>query len=258
MPSRLNLDAIRKLAAQQARPVNPGSNQDIDRGYWYGHSPEAVRVPARAPIDRPIYQVPTMEREPESAPPQKPAWVNSNCPPWVCPPFWSVPVDLMAEVCLPFYETQAVMDPCIDVPQDYFLVIKRISYEALNGVQGDVFQFDFLVDNSLRASFEDVIIDAAQPNPAHKYGLAGHTRQMPLHLVVDRNKRLCIRAMLRGAINLAGLSPHFPGDPILTGDCHMRIYLQGWLANLRENVDGGPRPTDLGDVVDTGYGESGA
>ncbi len=28
----------------------------------------------------------------------------------------------------------------------------------------------------------------------------------------------------------------------------MNVIVNGWLANLREDLDGGPRPTDLGDL----------
>lgn len=227
----------------------------LTRAMWDGYNPIIPRVATRAQIERPLYQVPTMEREPESKPPPIPIWVNSNWPPWVNPPSWSVPVDLTYTRCIPFYEQAQLMHlngnaafPSFVVPQDYTLVIKKISYEALNSVQDDVFQFDFLIDGNPRMSIEDINIDAAQPNPAHQYGLAGHTRQMPVHLVVDRNHTLAIRAILRGPIDFAGNSPYFPGQPIVSTNCEMRVYLQGWMANLRENVDGAPRPTDLGDA----------
>jgi hypothetical protein len=235
------------LAAQEAqrqgRVISPDA---VDRGYWQGWSP--VRQVATKPaIDRPINILPTAEREPEGVDPQTPVWVNTNCPPWICPPFWAVPVELTYDTCLPFYE-QATQVFCYTVPADYFLVIRNISYEVLNAVIYDVFQFDFFVEGANRIRIEDMLIDPTSANPAHRYALAGHTRPMQTQLIVDRNQTLCVRAILRGPIDFNGVSPNAPGDPIITGNCIMRILLQGWLANLREDVDGGPRPTDLGDL----------
>lgn len=239
--------AVRRLPSAGMRPVDPGSTQDIDRGYWYGYSPIVPRE-TRAPVDRPINIVPTAEREPESAPPFEPVWVNANCPPWVCPPFWSQPFETTFDGCLPFYESASLIGDCYTVPQDHVLIIRNISYEVFDAVQYDVFQFDFLVDGSRRFGIEDMLIAPAVANPGRRYALASHDRPMPTNLVIDRNHTLCIRGILRGPINLAGESPYFPGQPIVTGDCTMKVILQGWLANLRENIDGGPRPTDLGDL----------
>ncbi len=232
-------------------PVGDGG---LNKQMWDGYE-VVVPMPMRAPVGRPIQQVPTMEREPESFPNSTPLWVNTNCPPWICPPFWSVPFDRVFSRCVPFYEqaTLLYLDGAIGigeyvVPQDYVLIIKGFSYEALNSQQGDVFQFDFAIDGNTRMVHEDINIDAAQPNPAHRYALGGHTRQIKTHFVVDRNHSLSVRATLRGPISFSGLSPYFPGQPSTTGDCQMKIYLQGWLANLRDNVDGAPRPTDLGDA----------
>jgi hypothetical protein len=111
-----------------------------------------------------------------------------------------------------------------------------------------VFEFSITVNGKLVARFEDIAIDVAQPNPAHKFGLSGHTRMLPCWFIADRHTSINVHARLRGPINLAGVSPYFPGQPIATGNCLMAITLNGWLANLRENKDGGPRPTDLGDM----------
>lgn len=238
---------MRQLTPPGMVPNDVPDELDIERGYWHGYSTAERRAP-RPDIDRPINIIPTMQREPVSDPPQTPLWVNTNCPPWVCPPTWSQPVELCYDQCIPTYE-QAKNMFCYTVPADYFLVIRNIYWEALNAQQYDVFQFDFLVDGSTRISVEDMLIDPAAPNQANRYAMAGSVRPMPTHIVVDRNHTLCVRATLRGPINLAGLSPYFPGQPITTGNCQMKVCIQGWLANLREDVDGAPRPTDLGDAA---------
>lgn len=254
-------DPVRQLRTRIPPGIMPpmpvpqsGRQDDLTEAMWGGYTP-VERIQAKPSIDRTLYRVPTMEQGPESVPPNDHTWFNANCPPWVCPPFWSKPIDSTFSRCIPAYEQSTLLyfdgdttKTSFNVGQDYVLIIRAISYEALNAAQGDVFQFDFLVDGNAQIQIEDMNIDAAQANPAHRFALAGNTRQMPVHLVVDRNHTLAIRATVRGPINLAGNSPYFPGQPITTGDCHMRVYLQGWLANLRDNMDGAPRPTDLGDA----------
>lgn len=224
-------------------------NASLDNAMWRGYvSPDQVqRRPSGPMLDRPIMIMPTAQREPESAPPQTPVWGNFNFPPWNQPPVWSVPFNQQYEACVPQYEISVSLG-CFTVPADRTMVIKEIGYEALNAAQDDVFEIQVLVDQSVRAQWEDINIDAAQANPAQKYGLFGHYRPMPTHILVDRNATVCVRATVRGPIALNGVSPYFPGQPIVTGNCSMKSVLYGWLAPLREDIDGGPRPTDLGDM----------
>jgi hypothetical protein len=263
MPSPVRILGTRQIPLHllpQPQPQNPdraGGDASLTKAMWNGYNPIIPRIASRSPIDRPINIIPTAEREPESEDPKTPVWLNTNCPPWVCPPMWSEPFDLQFARCMPFYEQAQLLyvqgdstRTALQVEQDRVLVIRRLSYEALNAVQGDVFQFEFLVDGALRFTVEDIVVDATQPNPAHRYGLAGHTRQIPVHLVVDRFHTLAIRGTLRGPLTLAGVSPYFPGQPIVSTNCYMRVFLEGWLANLRDNLDGAPRPTDLGDAGD--------
>lgn len=234
------------LHSPQAAPMAHVGNGGTDRGYWRGWVPDAPYVPTTVPNDRPIYELPVLEQLPESTDPQSVIWINSNCPPWVCPPYWSKPIELTFEACVPWYEVDTVLGN-LTAPKDYFYVVTSASYQALNASQDDVFEFSLLVSNNLVVRWEDIIADATQPNPANRNGLAGYQRPMPCWFICDRTQTITARARLRGQIDLAGISPNWAGQPILTGNCHMRIILNGWMANLRENVDGGPRPTDLGD-----------
>jgi len=225
----------------------PPNGVRMDPGYFYGYVPSPVPRNMTLSVEMPVHQVPTGQREPDSAPPKFPMWTNTNCPPWVCPPFWSVPVNLEFSACVPQYEL-AVFIGSVVIPKDYYLIIKNVSYQALNAVQDDVFELEFQDSGRTLAKWEDILIDAAAVNPAQKYALAGHFRPMPTHMLVDRNHTLTVRGTLRGPINFAGVSPFFPGQPIVSPDCQMRVLVEGWLANLREDLDGGPRPTDLGDM----------
>ncbi len=228
-------------------PLAKPDNADIDRGYWYSYAPEPERRTMTIPNDRPVYPIPAMSQLPRSTDPQIAMWFNTNQPPWVNPPYWAEPVDYPLNACVPWYEVDTLIGG-IRVPGDRFYVIKQVSYEALNAAQDDVFEWTITANGQVVARWEDIAIDAAQVNPANKYGLSGHTRMLPLWFIADRSTAINVHARLRGAINLAGVSPNFPGQPILTGNCQMKIILQGWLSNLRENRDGGPRPTDLGDM----------
>ncbi len=247
MASRWN--PLRGVDPRLAASLAGRRNASLDNSMWKGFvmPGQAQYRPSGPMLDRPIFQTPTAQREPESAPPQTPIWGNFNFPPWNQPPVWALPFSRIFEACVPQYEISVSLG-CYTVPADRTLVIKEIGYEALNAVQDDVFELQVLVDQSVKAQWEDIAIDAAQPNPAERYGLFGHYRPMPTHILVDRNQTVCVRATLRGPINLVGVSPYFPGQPILSGNCSMKAVLYGWLAPLREDIDGGPRPTDLGDM----------
>lgn len=227
------------------RPVARPDNQDIDRGYWRGHV-TAVPVQTKPAINRPVHEIPTGMRVPDGVDPNIPVMLNTNCPPWVCPPFWSVPVSKSFTTCLPFYEQDELMG-CFSVPAGYFLVINEISYQALNAVQYDAFDFVIRVNGQLKVTVEDTFVDGLAPNPAQRYALSGHFKPLRTWFIADRNSRLCVHARLRGPISMAGVSPYAPGTPIASPDCHMTIILHGWLANMRNDLDGGPRPTDVGD-----------
>ncbi len=244
---RPNIQSPVPLPTPNVVSVPAPSNRDVDYGYWYGWVPEAVRRHMTVNNDRPINILGVQEQLPESTDPQWPIWINANCPPWNCPPWWAVPLDIPFSKCVPWYEVDTILGG-VQTPKEYFYVIKNICYEALNAAQDDVFEISLLVNNSLVARWEDIAVDAAQANPATMYGLAGAYRQMPTQFIVDRRSSISVRARLRGAINLAGVSPNFPGQPIITGNCEMKVILNGWAANLREDRDGGPRPTDLGDM----------
>jgi hypothetical protein len=246
---------MRMLAARRSQGLQapgaqlvPAAQRGIapDPGYWYGYVPAPERRRMTVNMDRPAYRMGSGEETPPSDDPREPIVLNTNCPPWVCPPYWSIPLDLPTEVCVPWYQVSTQM-PCFKVPQGYYWAVKGLSYEALNAAQDDVFEFEVTVDGQQVLLFEDVVADAAQPNPAQKFGLAGHFRELPCHFIADFNTTVCARATLRGAVTLAGNSPNWPGQPIATGNCQMLLVFHGWLAPNRQNVEGGPRATDLGD-----------
>ena len=251
MVRRVQLAAARALHSTQNVPSQPfNDGRDVDRSMWSGYSDGMIiRRPTKPPIDRPIYQVPVSQREPDSDPPNTPIWINSNNPPWVTPPNWGIPVAMPFTACVPWYEVSSLLAPAYTVPQDYMLIIKEISYEALNAALFDTFVLDILSNNQPLTQLEDMFIDNTTPNPAMQYANGGHIRPILTNMFVDRNGSMTIRGTLRGPIDINGVSPYFPGQPITSTDCQMKVIVYGYLANLRENADGGPRPTDLGDFA---------
>jgi hypothetical protein len=217
----------------------------VDEGYWWGHVPPPDRHRNVVNNDRPINVTPLNTSIPDSSGAQIPIWANTNCPPWNCPPYWSHALDIPVDGCVPWYLVPTLLGT-ITVPHDYFYVIKSVSYEVLGAVQGDAFRVHITANSMLATSFEDMVADAAQVNPALRYGLNGYTRPLPVNIIADRDTVIAVNAELQGPLNLAGVSPRFPGEPITTGNCLIRVVLNGWAAPLREQVDGGSRPTDLG------------
>jgi hypothetical protein len=242
------------LQARTARPADIPRNDDIDRQMWNFAQPEPERRYAKGspadlpPADQSYGVVPTMMQSPTSQDPTTPVYINTNCPPWVCPPAWSVPADIVMQKCIPWYEVSTLLDFPFTVPAGRIFIIKACSYEALNAAVLDTFQFTIQVGGAPVAQFEDNFADGTIGNPAQMYALSGHTRTLPLGIIADRRTIVSAFGRLRGPINFAGASPYLPGTPITSGNCMMKIILNGWLANDRTQWAGAPRPTDLGDA----------
>lgn len=239
---------VRTLQAAQATTIPLGRRGvKVEEGYWMGPGADAVPVTMTVNNDRPIIVVPLNESIPDSDElPLIPVCLNINYPPWNNPTYWSLPLCPKVEGCIPWYEVPTLL-PVLTVPHGYFWVIKGISYIAYNGVQDDVIDFVLTVNGSTAAHWEDAIADAAQANPANRYAMCGVTHEMPLNIIADRDTVISVQATLRGPLNFAGVDLNFPGQPIITGNCLVRVILSGWAVPMREQTEGGSRPTDLGD-----------
>ena len=176
-----------------------------------------------------------------------PVLLNSACPPWLCPPLFSVALDFPTTKCIPWYVVKTLMGD-LDIPKGYLLALKSVSYEAANASQDDVVQFEILANGQPVAQWEDMVVDAAQPNPAHRFALCGHIRELPLHIVVAPNSKVSVVATLLGAVDFAGNSAAWPGQPITTGDCHVKMLFNGWFFPAMSNVQGSPRQGFIGDA----------
>lgn len=223
-------------------------NFDIDRAWWYGWSPTPERQGAYTPEDNQLFITPTNEPEPDGVEPYWPFWVAGNCPPWNCPTFWGYPFDLDYEICLNEYEVETYIGS-IQVPAMAMQVIRGLSYEVLTGLsQYEIFEITLRRGKETRVVVEDMIIDPTAAAPAERYVFAGDTRPLDIRDFADRERTYEIYVKARGIVDWDGVSVHAPGDPLIPS-AHIRISLMGWVSPIRQNVDGGPRPADLGDML---------
>jgi hypothetical protein len=57
-----------------------------------------------------------------------------------------------------------------------------------------------------------------------------------------------VSATLQGAIDFNGVSPAWPGQPILTPDCHVKMLFNGWYFPAMNNIEGAMRQASMGDL----------
>jgi hypothetical protein len=235
----------RVLHAAGARPAPVDAQfRDVSRAYWEGPGAEAPRVGATRPIDDTLHLMPVLEEAPPSADPQARVWIGESLPQWNWPSFWSYPFESDFTVCIPTWEQEYNVGVIL-VPAMTMAVIRSVSYEVISGIAPfDVFECK-LYDPALRVTWEDAIVDAVAAAPALRHGLAGDTLPLPIEYHGDRNKSLRFTVKARGVVTLAGASNHFPGE-LLLPNMFFRLSVQGWFAPLRDDLDGGVRPTDLG------------
>lgn len=222
-------------------------NQDLDRAYWYSSTPVAPREGRYEHEDDVLYRIPTQQQEPAGAEPQNHAFVTANLPVWNHPNFWTEPFEQSFTLCVPTWEEEYDLGTIFPPPALAMLSIQSVSYECTSGLnQFDVFEFAYYRGGKL-AVFEDMIIDPVTANPSERHVFAGHVRPLGLIHRVDRDKNAKFTVRARGIVDLAGNSNHLPGDPLIP-NANFRINVQGWIASFRRNVDGAPRPTDLGNM----------
>lgn len=234
----------------ERRPMAPADqayqNKDLDRAYWYSHAPTPPRKGRYSAEDDTLYRIPTQMQEPEGARPQNRAFVTANFPQWNQPTYWAEPFEETFTACVPTWEEDYNIGT-IQTTALRMAVIKSVSYECISGLaQYDLFQFN-MWDPANRAEWEDMIIDPLIFDPSRRHVFSGYVSPLPLEAHVDRDRTVRFTVRARGLVAIDGTSNHNPGDPLLP-NAHFRLNVQGWWAPLRRNLDGGPRPTDLGNM----------
>lgn len=237
----------RVLRAARVREVPTPRNDDVDLYYW--RDPGVPTPPRRGgyrPVDNQLFRIPTAE-EVDGDDAQIPFWATGNCPPWNCPPYWAIPFSETFEVCVPTYEQEYTIGQ-INTGDMEMSTLKSVSYEVTTGLgQYELFEFKSYRGGQLRATWEDMTVDPTTFDPSERYAFAGHNKPLLLEDRVDRARNMRFTVKARGIVNLAGTSIHSPGDPI-TPSANFKLVVHGWVAPLRHNVDGAPRPTDLGNM----------
>lgn len=237
----------RPLQSNTMQPIPPARNDDIDLTWWRGSVPEPVRRGDYRELDNQHYRFVTNQEEPEGEDPQTPVWVVGNCPPWNCPGYRSQPFDERFDTCLREWEVDTPLGG-IPVEEDQMLVLKSISYHVISGLaQYDLFEIAMYESGVQRFRIEDMIIDPTTNNPSNRYVFAGDNKPLEVWQRIDRNSRMNFTVKARGLVDFDGNSNHNPGEP-LDPNAFIRLQVSGWRTPLRRNVDGGPRPTDLGDM----------
>lgn len=158
--------------------------------------------------------------------------------------WWTKPFDLQGCLCCTFYQ-HPVMVLKYTVPEDYMLTIDGWACMVYgNFFVGETFNVRFVRDGDTLLSYDEVIVDPANPDPAKKCLFSGCSEQvMNEYLRIDRNQTLTIY------ITPKGLFPFNkgPADPFCGTIC---ILLHGHMTALLDNRDGAPRPKDVGRMRD--------
>lgn len=251
-PAGSLIQRVKHAAAQQMpqqRPIRPADvdrrSDDIDRQYWRGSSPTPVRKGFWPMEDDQLLKIPTKQMEPVGEDAPMPVWMTGSQPAWNEPNFWSKPFEYTFVRCVPTWEQEYNIGQ-FQSPEMGMTVIQSVSYEVISGLtQFDLFEFKMYSGGSNKATWEDMTIDPFVATPARRYVFSGDTIPLPLTWRVDRDKICRFTVKARGLVDLAGVSNHAPGDPI-NPNAHFRLNVQGYIATLRRNVDGAPRPDDLG------------
>lgn len=238
------------LNAPPMLPVDPGRNEDVHTQMWSGPGAEFPRRGGGyTPPDDQLFLVGSNEHGPESVDGQVPLWVTASCPGWNCPSFWSKPFSETYQICLPTWETEFTLGILTAGEMD-MRIIKSVSYHIESGLsQYDLFEMKMYESGMLRATWEDMIIDPTTADPSHQYVFAGHTKPLELWQRIDRNRKARFTVKARGLVDLAGVSNHAPGDPIVPDACNFTLVVNGWVAPIRQNNDGAPRVGDLGNQL---------
>ncbi len=172
--------------------------------------------------------------------------VNSRLPQFSVPNFWSEPFHPSDSVCTPYYET-FYYPYRFRVPADRMVMINSVSYEFANAIADfEQFTVGILRENEVMAEWTDMKVPGST-NPAEQYAFAGHYRPIPVYCRVDHDQTIVVRVKVKGAY------PYTHLDTDVLGGC-FTVCLNGWMASLMDNRDGGARPVDMGDFNDMALG----
>lgn len=223
----------RAAAAQQVT----GGYHDLDTFLFKFDTPTMKSRFPDYPLNPPGRTLPRMATEsktPDSDAPPVPFCITGVPPLWNQGNAWSVPFDAQGTGCILFYKRRYPFFK-YTVPDQYLLKIQWISYELADSVPVDtVFKIYVFRDNELITEFKDMVINPNHPNPAHRYAMAGHTRQLPFLLRVDKRQQFSVFIELLGP----------PGSAFTENDAIVAngvVCPVGFQTRLSFDYDGAPK-----------------
>lgn len=223
-------------------PLDPLSNEDIDKAYWFFVTPPTLDrsvknyLPAFHAIPQPTNMAPPGAEQIEGQ-----IHVDMRLPQYNNPNFWAKPFDPYACICCTWF-SRPVLVYSYQVPDTYMLILEGISYDIITDFTiGTIFQVDILRGGSVAASFEEIVIDPTNPDPSKRTAFASHEQPTPLFVIADRGETLSVQITMKGLFPFTKtVQDTFCGT--------LCILLRGYLASLIDNRDGAPRPSDVGEM----------
>ena len=230
--------------AQAKLPLDPLSDEDVDRAYWFFATPADLNrsvknyLPAFHAIPQPTNMDPPKADEINTQ-----FHIDMRLPQYDNENFWSKPFEPSACLCCTWYMRPTLVYN-FQVPDTYLVVVNGISYDIPTVLPfGTIFQVEILRGGNVMASFEEIVVDPANPNPGLRVAFASHPSPTPLFVLVDRGQTLGVRITVKGPFPFTKTR----NDTFCGTIC---ILLHGWMASLMDNRDGAPRPSDVGAMLD--------
>lgn len=225
-------------------PLDPLSDEDVDRAYWFFATPADLNrsvknyLPAFHAIPQPTNMSPPAADEMDTQ-----FHIDMRLPQYDNENFWSKPFEPGACLCCTWYMRPTLIYN-FQVPDTYLVRLDGISYDIPTDLPfGTIFQVDILRGGGVVASFEEIVVDPLNVNPGLRVAFASHPSPTPIHLIVDRGETLGVQITVKGPFPFTKTSQ----DTFCGTIC---ILLHGWMASLMDNRDGAPRPSDVGEMRD--------
>lgn len=226
-------------AYKRSAAVPLPNEQDLDKAMWYGVVPEARRDVATVYMPGSDTII-TQQEIPKTDSVDLQVAVDVTGPlGW-----WDIALELEGCLCCAYYMLPITLLTYV-VPQDRVLYVDSWSFFVyLNAPIGWVFNVRFLRDGETLLSYDEVVVDPTNPDPAKRCLFSGSIEQvMNSYLRIDRNQTLSV------VITPKGLFP-FLNTPLQSVCGNICVLLHTHATALLDNRDGAPRPKDVGDMRD--------
>ncbi len=229
--------------AYPERPITPAEQPDeidVDAALWTGYTPTPFVEAPEGPWNAPQPDIPTSRMPPIGTPPFYGMLVQRDCPPWQCPSVWGWPLEVVGRKCIPWCATEEII-VCKEAMDTQLFLLTGVSYEFDQSCvnDNDTFLVKVYRDNQPLAQWTDMVIDNANPDPAHRYLFGGHLNPMDITLRIDFNQTLAISITYLGPLT----APCTTSDPF---NCEATVLTRGFVTTLRDRRQGAPKFVSTG------------